>query len=173
MESERSRRWRTLLQSQSGVISRRQALAAGWPEKTIDRRLRSGAWRRIERGVYGTFTGELSRNARLWAAVLRVGPGAALSHETAAETHGITSKPSTRIHISVPAQRAPVGRICGVVIHRSRGLAAEWQPPWQLPRTSVEDTVLDLVSAARNFDDAYGWISAAVGRRLTTPDLLS
>ena len=53
------------------------------------------------------------------------------------------------------------------------GLAAEWQPPWQLPRTSVEDTVLDLVSAARNFDDAYGWISAAVGRRLTTPDLLS
>jgi hypothetical protein len=37
----------------------------------------------------------------------------------------------------------------------------------------VEDTVLDVVSAARNFDDAYGWISAAVGRRLTTPDLLS
>jgi len=32
--------------------------------------------------------------------------------------------------------------------------------------------VLDLIAAARTFDDAYGWISAAVGRRLTTPQLL-
>ena len=59
-----------------------------------------------------------------------------------------------------------------MVIHRSRGLVAEWQPPWHLPRTSVEDTVLDLIGAARTFDDAYSWISAAVGRRLTTPELL-
>ena len=33
--------------------------------------------------------------------------------------------------------------------------------------------MLDLIGMARNFDDAYGWISAAVGRRLTTPDLLA
>jgi len=45
-------------------------------------------------------------------------------------------------------------------------------PPWQLPRTSVEDTVLDLIAAARSFDDAYGWISVAVGRGLTTPQML-
>jgi len=110
----------------------------------------------------------------LWAAVLRVGPGAVLSHETAAEIHQLADKPSTRIHISVPAGQHPDrhGKIRGVVIHRSRGLVAEWQPPWHLPRTSVEDTVLDLIGAARTFDDAYGWISAAVGRRLTTPDLL-
>ena len=75
--------------------------------------------------------------------------------------------------MSVPATRRPIRRkIRGVVIHRSRGLVAEWQPPWHLPRTTVEDTVLDLIAAARTFDDAYGWISAAVGRRLTTPELL-
>jgi very-short-patch-repair endonuclease len=60
-----------------------------------------------------------------------------------------------------------------VVIHRSRCLRPQWQPPWQLPRTTVEDTVLDLVAKARTFDDAYGWISAAVGRRLTSAELLS
>jgi very-short-patch-repair endonuclease len=49
----------------------------------------------------------------------------------------------------------------------------EWQPPWRLPRTTVEDTVLDLVAKARTFDDAYDWISKAVGRRLTSPELLS
>ncbi len=32
--------------------------------------------------------------------------------------------------------------------------------------------MLDLIGAARTFDDAYSWISAAVGRRLTTPELL-
>ena len=106
--------------------------------------------------------------------MLRAGPGAVLSHETAAEIHGLADKASSRIHISVPAERRPGQRrkIPGVVIHRSRGLASQWQPPWQLPRTTVEDTVLDLVAGARTFDDAYGWISRAVGRRLTSPTSL-
>lgn len=167
-------RWRGQLQSQSGVVSREQARAAGFTEKAIAWRLRSGTWQRIHRGAYATFTGDLSREGRLWAAVLCVGPGAVLSHQTAAEVHGLTDKTSTRIHISVPAGQHPSRdrKIRGVVIHRSRYLAPEWQPPWQLPRTTVEDTVLDLIAAARSFDDAYGWISAAVGRRLTTPELL-
>jgi very-short-patch-repair endonuclease len=175
VEDERSLTWRSQLQAQSGVISRQQARAAGFTGKAIDWQLDSGAWRRLHRGVYATFTGDLSREAKLWAAVLRVEPGAALSHETAAEIHGLADKPSTRIHISVPAGQHP-GRhlkIPGVIIHRCRGLAPEWQPPWQLPRTTVQDTVLDLVAKARTFDDAYGWISSAVGRRLTTPQSLS
>ena len=106
--------------------------------------------------------------------MLRVGDGAVLSHETAAEIHRLIDKPGRQIHVSVPAERRPGQRrtIKGVVIHRSRKLAAEWEAPWILPRTSVDDTVLDLVAAARTFDDAYGWISRAVGRRLTTPQAL-
>jgi hypothetical protein len=174
MEDERSLRWRSLLQSQSGVISREQARAAGFTPKAIEWQLRSGMWQRVHRGAYATFTGDPSREGKLWAAVLCAGPGAVLSHETAAEIHGLTDRPSTRIHISVPAKRRPGQhrKVRGVVIHRSRCLAPEWQPPWQLPRTTVEDTILDLIAAARSFDDAYGWISVAVGRRLTTPELL-
>ncbi len=165
MEDELSLHWRSHLQSQSGVVSREQARAAGFTEKAIAWRLRSGKWQRIHRGVYATFTGKPTREGRLWAAVLCVGPDAVLSHQTAAEVHGLTDKPSARIHISVSAERYP-GRdrkIQGVVIHRSRCLVPEWQPPWQLPRTTVEDTILDLIAMARSFDDAYGWISAAVG----------
>jgi very-short-patch-repair endonuclease len=174
VEDERSLRWRTRLQSQSGIITRKQALDAGFRAKGIDRRLRSGRWQRLGRGVYATFTGVLPREAKLWAAVLQAGPGAALSHRTAAEIHGLIDKPVKVIHVNVPAGRRPARQgIRGVTVHRSRALAPEWQPPWQLPRTLVEDTVLDLISAARNFDDACGWISAAVGRRLTTPDLLA
>jgi very-short-patch-repair endonuclease len=166
--------WHSQLQSQSGVISRAQASEAGYTGKAIDYRLRSGAWRRVRRGAYAAFTGELSREGKLWAAVLRAGPGAVLSHETAAELHGLIDKPVGPIHVSVPAQRRPGqgGPLRGVVIHRSRCLVAEWQGPWRLPRTSVEDTILDLVAAARTFDDAYGWISRGVGRRLTSAQSL-
>jgi hypothetical protein len=174
MEDQQNLTWLGQLQYQAGVVSRHQALDAGFTAKAIEWRLRTGAWRRVHHGVYATFTGNLSREARLWAVVLRLGAGAVLSHETAAEIQHLTDKPSQLIHISVPKEQHS-GRhtkIRGVVIHRSRGLVAEWQPPWHLPRTTVEDTVLDLIAAARTFDDAYGWISAAVGRRLSTPELL-
>ena len=174
MEDQRSLTWHSQLQSQSGIVSRQQAKDAGLTDKAIDWRLRSGAWRRLHRASYAAFTGYLSREGLLWAAVLRVGPGAALSYETAAEIHGLVDKPSAQIHISVPAERRPGQnrKIRGVVVHRSRCLVPEWQPPWQLPRTGVEDTILDLVAAARTFDDAYGWISGGVGRRLTSAQSL-
>jgi very-short-patch-repair endonuclease len=167
--------WLSQLQSQHGVVTRQQALDAGFGEDVIERRLQSGTWRRLHRGVYATFTGALSREAKLWAAVFWAGSGATVSRETAAELHGLIDKPTAKIHVSVPAERRPGQHrpMRGVVVHRGRGLVAEWQPPWQLPRTSVEDTVLDLIGAARSFDDAYGWIAAAVGRRLTTPEMLS
>lgn len=175
MEDERSLRWRSQLQAQSKVISRQQARDAGCPEGTIDERLRHGTWQRLHRGAYATFTGDLSREAKLWAAVLRVGPGAVLSHETAAEIHGLIDQPTGPIHVSVPAERRPGQRrkIRGVIVHRSRCLVPEWQPPWQLPRTTVEDTILDLVAVAKTFDDAYGWISRGIGRRLTSAQSLS
>jgi hypothetical protein len=41
-----------------------------------------------------------------------------------------------------------------------------------LPRTRVEDTVLDLVATAVTFDDAYTWVSRAVAERLTAVGML-
>jgi hypothetical protein len=110
----------------------------------------------------------------LWAAVLRAGAGAVLSHESAAEVHGFAGQPNSRIHVSIPEGRRPARDhpIPGVIIHRRRTLEPPWTPPWLLPRTSIEDTVLDLIEAARTFDDAYGWICRALGKQATTPSLL-
>jgi len=46
-------------------------------------------------------------------------------------------------------------------------------PPGVIPRTLVEETILDLVHAASEFDDACGWVTAAFGKRLTTEGILS
>lgn len=47
----------------------------------------------IHPGVYATFTGQVGRQARMWAALLYAGEGARLSHETAAELTGLADRP--------------------------------------------------------------------------------
>ena len=98
-----------------------------------------------------------------------------LSHETAAEVHGLIDKPAGKtIHITVPAGRRPVrrGSVRGVVIHRSGQSRPQLPITWKLPRTRIEDTVLDLIDAAPTFQVAYGWIARAVSRDLTTVGML-
>jgi hypothetical protein len=160
---------------QAGVADRSQTLHSGVSRNTVRRRLGSGQWQRLHRGVYAAFSGAAPRDAQLWAALLRAGPGATLSHYTAAELHGLIDSPTDQIHVTVPATRNPArqGRINGLVIHRSCRIDAARHPALSPPRTRVEDTVLDLVEAARDFDEAFTWISRAVGRRRTTAPLLA
>ncbi len=162
---------RELLSRQGGVLSRNQAVAAGLASTVIDNRLRSGRWQQLQRGVYATFTGTPDRDALCWAALLRCGTSAVLSHQTAAEYSGLTSRQSPRIHVTVGSSQQVTG-LKGVLLHRSRGAASTTHPTALPPRTRVEDTALDLTQTAASFDDAFGWLCRAVGRRLTTPDRL-
>jgi len=166
--------WSELIDFQSRVVSCRQALGHGMSRDAVSSRSQSGAWQRLHRGTYATFSGVPPREARLWAAVLRAGPGAVLSHETAAEVHGLIDTPSVMIHVTVSADRNPAkaGTIRGVTVHRSRRVVRQVLPPWQLPRTPVAETVLDLVAASASFDDAYSWLSRATGRRLVSAGMI-
>ena len=170
MDANTQRDWFLLLDAQSGIADRTQARHAGFSKRAIRHRLQSGKWRRVHHGVYVTFTGKVQREQRLWAALRRAGPGAMLSHETAAEVHRITDKPSALIHITVSASRRPGQHrpIRGVVIHRSDQSRPARLPEWELPRTRIEDTVLDLVAAAGTFDEAYGWISSVLSAKRVT-----
>ena len=163
-----------LLDFQARVVTRSQVLDHGLSGNAVSRRTKSGNWQRLQRGTYATFSGMPPREACLWAAVLRAGPGAVLSHETAAEVHGLADKPSKVIHVTVAANLDPAryGKIPGVVIHRSRRVVRQELPPWQLPRTPVAETVLDLVAASASFDDAYAWLSRATGRRLVSAGMI-
>lgn len=166
--------FRQVLSGQANVVTRGQAMAAGLSPATIRGRAGRGRWQRLERGVYSAFTGDPARAALLWAALLRAGPGAVFSHQTAAELYGLVDQPSPVIHVTVPADRHPARRskIPGVVIHRSTTLGRTRHPVKSPPCTRVEDTVLDLIETAASFDEAYDWICRAVGRRRTTAERL-
>src|ERR1700760_5153638 len=67
---------RRLIKRQHGVITRRQALATGLPATTVESWLQRGRWSRLDRGIYATARGPLSREVLLSAALLRAGSGA-------------------------------------------------------------------------------------------------
>jgi hypothetical protein len=167
MASELPDQLRELAWFQHGVLSAGQVLGGGLTRDIIRSRLHWGRWQRLHTGVYAVFTGEPDRLAMLWAAVLRTGPGATLSYQTAAELAGLTDRPSALIHITVPAARR-LDAIPGVIVHLSGRAAQARHPVAVPPRTRVEETVLDLASTAATLDNAYGWVTRALGRRLTT-----
>jgi hypothetical protein len=166
---------RELLDLQHGVIARWQAASVGLPPHVIDNRLRQGRWQPLYRGSYAAFTGPPPRLSVLWAAVLRGGPGAALSHQSAAEIDGLTDRPGSLIHVSVPPARQVAVSARerhpdspGLRIHRSARLAETRHPLLTPPRTRIEETAVDLARHAVDLDEALSWLTAACGRRLTT-----
>jgi very-short-patch-repair endonuclease len=160
-----------LLSRQCGVIANWQAQAAGVSAQQIENLLRYERWRRLRFGVYAAFTGKPGRPAVLWAAVLRCGPAALLSHETAAELDGLLGGPAKLIHVTVPAaqHRPPVA---GIAVHRTLRSIGFKQERGLPPRSNTEETVLDLAQAAGSFDDVVALLARACQLRLSTPFLL-
>jgi hypothetical protein len=132
----------------------------------IRSRVRRQAWLPLYPGVYTILTGPPGRSARLWAAVLYSGPGALLSHETAAELHGLADTPSDPIYVTVPGHRRVIPAK-GISIYRSARALETVQGRTYPLRTRVEETVLDLTQTAATFDDVCGWVTRAFARDLT------
>ena len=85
---------RELARTQAGVVTSRQALAAGLTRAALIWQLDSARWQQLQHGVYAVSSGPPRREAVLWAAVLRGGGGAMLSHQGAAELARLIDRPS-------------------------------------------------------------------------------
>ncbi|WP_053205473.1 type IV toxin-antitoxin system AbiEi family antitoxin domain-containing protein [Jiangella muralis] len=162
-----------LIAVQHGVLSRAQAHACGLTDRRIEWLVASGRWRRVHLGVYAAFTGPPTFEARVWAAILRAGPGAVASHRTAAYLDGLCDDAGPVIHVTAPAERHVRTKIDGVRVHYAHRLPHSRHPSKNPPRTRLDDTVLDLVDVAPHPRDAEGWVTAACQRRLTTPERLA
>jgi hypothetical protein len=143
------------LERQEGVLTREQALGAGFSRHVINGRVASGQWQRLHTGVFATFSGPVPRAARLWGAVLRAGDDAVLSHHTAAEVWNLTDQSSSSIHVSVPRQAGSLD-IRGLVLHYSSRLPGARHPARLPPQTTLEETVLDLADVSRTAEVRAG-----------------
>jgi very-short-patch-repair endonuclease len=111
----------------------------------MDRALRSGRLHRVHPGVYSTLPPEhITEDGLLIAALHAAGPGALLSHGTAAWRWELIPAPPTSIELTVPRPR--VGPQ-GVTLHESGRLRpADTTHHRGLPTTTAPRTLLDLAT---------------------------
>jgi very-short-patch-repair endonuclease len=132
-----------LVRRQHGVVSRAQLVAAGVSARGIEHRLAKGRLYLLRRGVYAVGRREVNQYGRWMAAVLACGPGAVLSHSSAAALWRIAPERPGEIEISVTAPRCPRRR--GIRIHRRADLNAEDVTHLHgIPVTSPTRTLIDL-----------------------------
>jgi very-short-patch-repair endonuclease len=150
---------------QAGVVTREQASAHGVSPRVVARLLDEGHWRRLEPGLFLTADVEPSFEARAWAGTLLGGDDARVGGLAAARLHGLADEVPSLITVLVPHVRRPAPRR-GYEFVRERPHARR-RSVGAPPRTTVEDTVLDLCSTALP-EDVVGWVTLAVERRRTT-----
>lgn len=128
---------------QGGRITRAQLKLLGLTDDAVHGWIKSGYLTRVLPKVYAVGHTAPSREADLWAAVLYAGPGAMLSHASAAHHRGLIIYPPAVIHVSTPREK--IRSIRGVIkVHAERDLAHAIHQG--IPTTADAQTVLDLAA---------------------------
>lgn len=159
-------------EAQHGVVSRRQLLDIGVGRRTIGGRLERGALHLVHRGVYAVGHSILSAHGRWMAAVLSCGPGAVLSHRSAAELWGIAQRSGRAIEVT---RKAHVRGGAGIVAHQSSLAEDERTIIEGIPVTTTPRTMLDFAAVAtkRQVERALNEVEVqGLTDRLSVPDLL-
>lgn len=132
------------------MVARRQLRHLGVSDAVVDVWVAAGELQRIHRGVYAVAHTALAIEGWLTAAVLYAGPGAMLSHDTAAWWMGLTARRAQAIHVSTPRQ---VGCPSGLVVHGRRALERGWHR--ELPVAPLSDVLLGYAASSRPDDLRY------------------
>ena len=131
-----------LASGQHGVVARRQLLSLGFSAQEIKGMLGNRRLLAIHRGVYAAGHLALSQKGRWMAAVLACGPGALLSHRSAAALRSLRPTAISYVEVLVPTER---GNIAGVRPYLCRRLLAQDRDEVDgIPCTSVALTLLNL-----------------------------
>jgi len=132
-----------LAERQWGVIARWQLEQCGLRAATISRWTASRRLHRIYPGVYAIGHRAVCTEGRLLAAILYAGPGAALSHVSAASWWGLLPYLPETTHVLSPVQRRSLQ---GVRVHRAKEIDRVTHRG--LPVTPVARTLLEFASVA-------------------------
>jgi very-short-patch-repair endonuclease len=159
-----------LLWWQHGAVSREDAVRH-LTRHAVDHRVASGLWQRPHVAVYVAHNGPLTREQKLWVAVLGVGSGAVLAGSTATERCGLRGFPGNRIHVLIPAGCRDRHSPTSVVVHRSTVLpATDINDRARPPHTTTARSLVDAASWADTDAQARAIIAAGFQQRLVAAD---
>ena len=131
--------------AQNGVVTLEQLERFGLSRRAIHDRERAGRLHRIHQGVYALTPRVMTQRGRFMAAVLACGPGAVLSHRSAAYLWGLVDSWEEPIDVTAPNRR---GRSPdGVAAHRDGSLQPiDMTTLYGIPCTTVVRTILDFAA---------------------------
>jgi very-short-patch-repair endonuclease len=139
---------------QHGLVTTAQLERAGLGRRGASARERKGLLHRIHRGVYGVGCAALSYHGRWLAAVLACGPGAVLSHISAAQLWGLVPARQGPVHVTVPTASGR-SRRRGIRLHRSPSLP---------PAATASLDGIAVTTVARTLADLRRTVAPAVYR---------
>jgi very-short-patch-repair endonuclease len=157
---------RRLAEKQHGVVAARQLIALGLAEGLIKSRVKDGQLIVLYRGVFAVGHRRIGLYGEWLAAALACGPGAVLSHGTAAQLWGIRGSRRPIEVTRVSGHRRPHG----VRLHQTRLLAPEHiTREAGIPVTTVERTLLDTAARLDERQLVHDLVEADRARRLRWP----
>jgi predicted transcriptional regulator of viral defense system len=132
---------------QHGVVALDQLCAFGLGKDAVRKRVAAGRLHRVHRGVYAVGYPLLSKKGHWMAAVLACGPGAVLSHRSAAALWGLQGDGRAKVDVTAPGRR---GRMpAGIAAHRHGALdAPDRAKVNDIPCTSLARTLLDVAAVS-------------------------
>ena len=159
-----------IAERQAGVVTSQQARAAGVPPDAVRRRVATGRWAHLHRGVYLTNAGPPMLVARMWAAALVIGSPAVVSGRAAGHYWSLLDG-------DLPAGEPVLILVSEPVHARTPGIRTRRIPdplcrahPARMPLVvDVENAVLDLMAVAATEGAAVEIILRACRQRQTTP----
>jgi hypothetical protein len=161
-----------LIESQAGMVARRQLNAGGHDADHVAAQVRARRWVVHTPRVIGTTTGALTWEQRCWMAVLHAGPRSLLGALSAAEVDGVTGWHRETVTVLVDDELA-FEPVPGVRFFRSRRSFELLRSPRSgIPRAQLEPALLLWGGYDAPLRAAHGALAAAVQQRLTTPERL-
>lgn len=146
-EPTRDAKMAVLAGRQHGVVAYGQLRRLGLSARAIEYRLRTGRLHRLHKGVYAVGHAAVTAEGRAFAAVLACGPGAVLSHWSAAWLWGLLRRPPDRAQVTAAGDRQ---HRPGIRVHRVKGLHPhDVRRHQRIPVTSVARTLLDIAADAK------------------------
>ncbi|WP_461106492.1 DUF559 domain-containing protein [Tessaracoccus terricola] len=154
-----------LISAQSGMFSHQQAMDNGATRAAMRRWAREGRWHSKGRNLW-SLSKDPDFKALAWGGVLLGGDGAAIGGKAAASLWGFAPEPAQIDVWTVGRARQREGG-------RWRFRHGRRPRTHEPPRTTLEQTVLDLCAEARDADEVVGWITKALSKtKLTRSSLL-
>lgn len=141
-----------LARRQYGVVSGRQMAELGISKDQIFREVTNGRLHRVHRSVFAIGHDAIPRHGRCMAAVLSCGPGALLSHRSAAWLWGLTSRWRQTVEVTAATPRETRHE---VKLHNAKALQDEDRSTYErVPVTAIPRTLLDFAAVDPTFLEA-------------------